>query len=996
MATTADIGTVSSTLTCLGEPGSTKLKLNRTSPLDHTCEQRTPDLTTSFVNISHSEPVTNSSPTKALQNPNENATIIDKDPTPQMNASLPKVPNDTQGKMTDKSSNIERVIENIKKHHSRQDEVTKYIADAHVAYTGNEPLANLYRSMPFVDSEVLVKQSWSQIIERFPEIQKTITHPGDTDINALVQPIHTFLFQNIYTAKISPSSKVTSHQARNKRSRSASEGSYTQTRKYRAGNDGDNCARPIDARDDSSDTLSPQLISSSSSSIPPFISSSSPTTTSYLDPPLPQTSTPRQVKRQQKRRSKSTRDRLRKLGKDLRDSPEDLEQKRKLTETVEAMRNSAEELDNSRKLIKKMHAHLDNMDNRTGSPDDQHETLSKGKIKIKHKNKRVHTNTDTDDAAPPEKYQRDEEELMPLIKPLKRRKQKKKTSKPQIGKGKPANNSPQKTKTRVTLIPQIISQIDSTQTQQIPLHRQAPMKNPNHADDPNNPIRVQGPIDDEGASTSKQQEIGQIDSTQTQENPGYKPAPMKSSNHLDDPYNPTRVQGPINEERESNSKPEFTKSTSNEVPNIEQIDIDEDEWQTKMNKHTKKILKKASMDSQAAMQPDKQQLTKQVSHDAEVHQPKYALPAFHLPRGIQHAKGFIFAITRENPEIKPNHISFRRTKKSGREILLPQNINTANRLKYPVKFQGHLVELDQVGAEKWNPYSVQISDLHKADALSTKHIYNNPGVLQIRLEPNPHTVKHKMPTYNLLIKYQNREAAPNALYINGIRYPTKRYDPPQKQCFQCQKWGHIMPKCQATSPKCAYCADKHPSKECKDKIKQGLRVKLHCVNCGEAHPAMDKSCREYKGPAKINTNRHNTDKKIPDLRDLNLEHTSAARRHRAQTQALGNRIAQTQGNGTLTLESASTITLHHSPDNQWGEPFRTTLTVLKVMRKHHPQVAMAIDNVASKLVGARGRNYVKGMPLYSSHFKNYYTAQHRRGNMPLLPTPPPAPRLIPY
>jgi hypothetical protein len=64
-----------------------------------------------------------------------------------------------------------------------------------------------------------------------------------------------------------------------------------------------------------------------------------------------------------------------------------------------------------------------------------------------------------------------------------------------------------------------------------------------------------------------------------------------------------------------------------------------------------------------------------------------------------------------------------------------------------------------------------------------------------------------------------------------------------KQCFKCQKYGHIGTQCKATTA-CGYCAQEHNSRDCPSKADRTATRK--CAACGGAHEAWNQNCRIRK------------------------------------------------------------------------------------------------------------------------------------------------------
>jgi hypothetical protein len=64
-----------------------------------------------------------------------------------------------------------------------------------------------------------------------------------------------------------------------------------------------------------------------------------------------------------------------------------------------------------------------------------------------------------------------------------------------------------------------------------------------------------------------------------------------------------------------------------------------------------------------------------------------------------------------------------------------------------------------------------------------------------------------------------------------------------KQCFKCQKYGHIGTQCKATIA-CGYYAQEHSSRDCPSKAERTSTRK--CAACGGAHEAWNQNCPTRK------------------------------------------------------------------------------------------------------------------------------------------------------
>jgi len=57
------------------------------------------------------------------------------------------------------------------------------------------------------------------------------------------------------------------------------------------------------------------------------------------------------------------------------------------------------------------------------------------------------------------------------------------------------------------------------------------------------------------------------------------------------------------------------------------------------------------------------------------------------------------------------------------------------------------------------------------------------------------------------------------------------------QCYNCQRFGHIAPRCEQPKPACRYCAGEHDSRECTNK------GNIKCANCNKGHMSTSSSCQ---------------------------------------------------------------------------------------------------------------------------------------------------------
>jgi hypothetical protein len=97
----------------------------------------------------------------------------------------------------------------------------------------------------------------------------------------------------------------------------------------------------------------------------------------------------------------------------------------------------------------------------------------------------------------------------------------------------------------------------------------------------------------------------------------------------------------------------------------------------------------------------------------------------------------------------------------------------------------------------------------------------------------------------IIVEFTNPEDAnkiiDEGLIWQGEAFQCERYDRQcrLKQCYKCQKYGHIGTQCRANTA-CGYCAEAHNSKDCPTKVDKSAMRK--CAVCKGAHEAWNNRC----------------------------------------------------------------------------------------------------------------------------------------------------------
>lgn len=82
----------------------------------------------------------------------------------------------------------------------------------------------------------------------------------------------------------------------------------------------------------------------------------------------------------------------------------------------------------------------------------------------------------------------------------------------------------------------------------------------------------------------------------------------------------------------------------------------------------------------------------------------------------------------------------------------------------------------------------------------------------------------------------------NLRHINHlqVKVEAKRKSPDHRQCFRCQRWGHVSFRCQL-DPRCLKCASNHQTFECTKQLSDSPK----CVNCQGIHVASSYECPQH-------------------------------------------------------------------------------------------------------------------------------------------------------
>ena len=98
--------------------------------------------------------------------------------------------------------------------------------------------------------------------------------------------------------------------------------------------------------------------------------------------------------------------------------------------------------------------------------------------------------------------------------------------------------------------------------------------------------------------------------------------------------------------------------------------------------------------------------------------------------------------------------------------------------------------------------------------------------------------KSAQPTEMVKVQLAGKEHPPRFTRGYGS-YKMRTFNPGPLQCFNCQKYGHLVVSCIREVPTCRHCAGPHTSKDCKGKTD----ITLKCSNCKGPHATTSMNCQ---------------------------------------------------------------------------------------------------------------------------------------------------------
>jgi hypothetical protein len=121
-----------------------------------------------------------------------------------------------------------------------------------------------------------------------------------------------------------------------------------------------------------------------------------------------------------------------------------------------------------------------------------------------------------------------------------------------------------------------------------------------------------------------------------------------------------------------------------------------------------------------------------------------------------------------------------------------------------------------------------------------KQRYNIEKVIRIiKKSSNEETTTLRLETHN---EESYKNILNNGIKLGYTSFKSKewKFEENVKQCFKCQKLGHIKSQCTQEHITCLRCSETH------DHHFSQCRKEIKCANCGENHPSCSKSCKILK------------------------------------------------------------------------------------------------------------------------------------------------------
>ena len=177
---------------------------------------------------------------------------------------------------------------------------------------------------------------------------------------------------------------------------------------------------------------------------------------------------------------------------------------------------------------------------------------------------------------------------------------------------------------------------------------------------------------------------------------------------------------------------------------------------------------------------------------------------------------------------------------------------------------------------------------------------------------------------SIIVEFTNPEDAnkiiDEGLIWQGEAFQCERYDRQcrLKQCYNCQKYGHIGTQCKA-SIACGYCSEQHSSRDCPTKADKSAARK--CAACQGPHEAWNNRCPVRKTELSKVKAAYDTRQPyhfVPPRKDSKAKDTITFSGTPSQTSAMrtGRPVARPRATGTLSSAPSTQPARSRSPTKE--------------------------------------------------------------------------------
>lgn len=155
---------------------------------------------------------------------------------------------------------------------------------------------------------------------------------------------------------------------------------------------------------------------------------------------------------------------------------------------------------------------------------------------------------------------------------------------------------------------------------------------------------------------------------------------------------------------------------------------------------------------------------------------------------------------------------------------------------------------------------------------------------------------------SIKITFEAKELPSSITIAHGF-YRVRPYVREPRQCYKCQRMGHVANSCKSQKMRCLLCGDNHPKEKC-----SRMPNNFTCANCNGNHKANSRECHYYDTACRIEQERAKKNKSYQSAREAVIGRPSVNEPANQQIRNMNYRSAVIGSFGEIKENTSNTRT----------------------------------------------------------------------------------------